>query len=111
MTGGLAWQNTKYAQSAGLQGAKNVAAVLVAADLELFKFDKTNLTIRGSVFPAISEPERVFTSTNVTYYVKFLGNFTWNVSFYGNWDNQPPAYLSGSDYGASSGLGWTFGNP
>jgi len=111
VTGGLAWQNTRYDQSAELPGAQNVAAVLVAADVELFKFDKTNLTIRGSVFPAISEPGRAFTSTNMTYYVKFWGNFTWNLSFYGNWDNQPPAHLSGSDYGASSGLGWTFGNP
>jgi hypothetical protein len=47
----------------------------------------------------------------MTYYVKFFGNFTWNLSFYGNWDNRPPAHLAGSDYGASSGLGWTFGNP
>jgi len=31
------------------------------------------------------------------------------VSFYGNWDNQPPPGFSGSDYGSSSGLSWTFG--
>ena len=30
--------------------------------------------------------------------------------FYGNWDNQPSPTLSGSDYGTSSGLSWTFGN-
>ena len=41
---------------------------------------------------------------------KFFHNFTWNISFYGNWDNQPPAGFSGSNYGTSSGLGWTFGN-
>jgi len=35
---------------------------------------------------------------------------TWNVSFYGSWDNRPPPTFSGSDYGTSSGLGWTFGN-
>jgi hypothetical protein len=84
---------------------------LVASEVEAFKFDKTNLTVQGIVFPAISEPGRLFTNTNMTYYIKFFGNFTWNLSFYGNWDNQPPAHLSGSDYGASSGLGWTFGNP
>ena len=28
---------------------------------------------------------------------------------YGNWDNRPPANFSGSDYGSSSGLSWTFG--
>jgi hypothetical protein len=47
---------------------------------------------------------------NANYYVKFFSNFTWNVSFYGNWDNQPPLHFSGSNYGTSSGLGWAFGN-
>lgn len=110
VTGGLAWQNTKYSQSAELEASQKVAAAMVAADVELFKFDKTNLTVSGSVFPALSEPGRVFTNTNMTYYVKFFGNFTWNFSFYGNWDNQPPPRSAGSNYGTSSGLGWTFGN-
>jgi hypothetical protein len=108
--GGLAWQNTRYTQAAEVNGTQNVAAAMLAADMQLFKFDKTNLTITGSVFPALSQPGRVYANTNVTYYVKFLGNFTWNFSFYGNWDNQPPTHSSGSDYGTSSGLGWTFGN-
>jgi len=32
------------------------------------------------------------------------------ISFYGKWDTQPPAHFSGSDYGTSSGIGWTVGN-
>jgi hypothetical protein len=106
--GGLAWQNTRY--SALEQGTQNTAAVLIGAGAELFKFNKTNLTLKGTVFPAISQPGRVYTNFNATYYVKFLSDFTWNFSFYGNWDNQPPAHFSGSNYGTSSGLGWTFGN-
>lgn len=110
VTGGLAWQNTKYTESAALHGSQNVAAALIAAEMEIFKFDKTNLMVHGSVFPALSEPGRVFTNTDMTYYVKVFGNFTLNLSFYGNWDNNPPPHFSGSNYGASSGLGWTFGN-
>jgi hypothetical protein len=46
---------------------------------------------------------------NAAYYVKLFSNLKWNVSFYGNWDNQPlPGFASG-DYGTSSGLSWTFG--
>jgi len=58
--------------------AKDVldGAFLVGAQVELFKFDKTNLTINASTFPSYSPPGRVFTNTNVTYYVKFLGDFT-----------------------------------
>jgi hypothetical protein len=109
--GGLAWQNTRYSETATVpQSSQNTAAVLIGATAELFKFNKTNLTINASVFPSVSQPGRVYTNTNATYYVKFFSDFTWNLSFYGNWDSQPPAHFSGSNYGMSSGLGWTFGD-
>ncbi len=104
--GGLAFQNTRYSQTATVaQVTQNTAAGLVGATAELFKFNKTNLTITGTVFPAISQPGRVYVNMNATYYLKFYNDFTWNFSFYGNWDNQPPHGFSGSNYGASSGLG------
>ncbi len=108
--GGLAWQNTRYSQSLGGQGNQNVAAALIAGQAKFFVFNKTNLTMNGYVFPAVSEPGRVYVNTSVTYYVKLFGGLNWNVSLYGNWDNQPPQSVSGSDYGARSGLGWSFGN-
>jgi len=108
--GGLAWQNTRYSQSEGVHETQNVAAAMVGTDVKLFKFKQTNLSLDGVAFPALSQPGRVFFTTNVTYYVKFFGKLNWNTSFYGNWDTQPPAHLSGSDYGTSSGLGLTFGN-
>ena len=46
---------------------------------------------------------------NATYYVKLFSNLKWNASFYGNWDSRPPNGLSGSDYGSTSGLSWTYG--
>jgi hypothetical protein len=107
---GLGWQNTRYSQSTNSQGSPNVMAAMVAADLKVFQFDKTNLEVSGTVFPALSDPGRAFFNTNVTYYVKLFRHLTWNVSFYGNWDNQPPSHFSGSDYGTSSGIGWKFGN-
>ena len=110
VTGGLAWQNTSYSQAANLEASQKILGAMVVGNVSLFKFDKTQLTIQDVVFPALSEPGRVFNNTNVTYYIKFFGNFTWNISFYGNWDNQPPPRSSGSNYGTSSGLGWTFGN-
>jgi hypothetical protein len=42
--------------------------------------------------------------------VKLWSKLNWNISFYGNWDNRPPPRFSGSDYGSSSGLSWSFGN-
>ena len=110
LSGGLAWQGTKYEQSSMGLPEQNLAAALIVAKLKLYRFDKTHLDANALLLPAFSDPGRVKFTTNVGYYVKFLGDFTWNISFYGNWDNQPPPGFSGSDYGTSSGLGWKFGN-
>jgi len=109
LMGGLAWQNTQYGQANLTAGTQNLAAALISADMKLFQFNKTNLDVTGLLFPALNQPGRVKFNTNVTYYIKITGDLSWNVSFYGNWDNQPPPHFVGSDYGTSSGLSWTFG--
>jgi hypothetical protein len=107
--GGAAWQETNYQPAIIPLGVQNVASALIATDLRLFRFSKTNLSATAKVLPALSEPGRVRFDTNASYYVKLIHNLSWNVSFYGNWDNRPPPGFSGSDYGTSSGLSWTFG--
>jgi putative salt-induced outer membrane protein YdiY len=108
--GGLGWQNVGYGKNAVGQGTQNTAVGFVATDIKFFKFKKTNLDVTASLIPAISEPGRVHFNTNVVYYVKIVGDLSWNFSFYGSWDSHPPATLPKSDYGTSSGLTWTFGN-
>jgi hypothetical protein len=110
MLGGLAWQNTAYNANIGPEGQHNIMAAAIAAEVKLFKFSKTNLNLSAILLPALSEPGRVQFNTNASYYVKLFSNLKWNLSFYGNWDNRPPPNFSGSDYGSSSGLSWTFGN-
>jgi uncharacterized protein DUF481 len=110
LLGGFAWQRTQYRQSIVPAGTQNVAAGAIALNAKLFKFNKTNLTVSASLFPAISQPGRLYSDLSISYYIKITGNLSWNASFYGNWDNQPPPTFSGSDYGTSSGLSWTFGN-
>ncbi len=106
--GGFAWQNTEYNQSS-LSGTQNLAAGMLAAEVRLFRFNKTNLDFAGVLFPVLTDPGRVKFNMNTTYYIKITSDLSWNISFYGNWDNQPPPHFSGSDYGTSSGLSWTFG--
>ena len=108
--GGLAWQRINYQQKALPSPTQNVASGLVGSDVKLFYFNKTNLTISTYLLPALSEPGRVHFNLNTTYYVKLWSKLTWNISFYGNWDNRPPPGFSGSDYGTSSGVSWRFGN-
>ena len=107
--GGMAWQGTNYEPSIAPQGSQNLLTAVVSADLRIFRFNKTNLNVLATVYPALSQPGRVRFNTTVAYYVKLFSDLSWNVSFYGNWDNRPPATFSGSDYGTSSGLSWTFG--
>ena len=107
--GGFGWQNTKY-NATSAQPNQNVAVGLLATQVKLFKFKKTNLNVTASLFPAISQPGRAYFVINASYYVKLFSNLSWTTSFYGNWDSRPPGQLSGSDYGTNSGLSWTFGN-
>ena len=109
LAGGGAWQNTNYQHSAVQIKDQNLAAGLIYAEGQFFKFSKTNLKVTASLLPALSDPGRVRFNTDVTCHITIFGNLKWNVSFYGNWDNQPPPGFAGSDYGTSSGLSWTFG--
>ena len=106
---GPAWQNTEYKHTSVPIANQNLAAALLYGDAQFFKFSKTNFDVTGAVLPALSDPGHFRFNTNASYYIKIVSNLKWNISFYGNWDNRPPAGLSGSDYGTSSGLSWTFG--
>lgn len=107
--GGFAWQRTAYNESVAPVPPQEVGAGLVSAQVKFFRFNKTNFSLSATAIPALSEPGRIFFNTNATYYIKITGDLSWNISFYGNWDNEPPANFSGSDYGTSSGLTYSFG--
>jgi len=107
--GGMAWQGTHYQSSTVPVGRQALGAALIYSEAQFFKFSKTNLDISVAALPAITDPGRLHFNANAAYYVKLFSNLKWNVSFYGNWDNRPPPGLSGSDYGTSSGISWTFG--
>jgi Protein of unknown function, DUF481 len=108
--GGAAWQNTNYTPTVSAIATQNLTTALIDANAKLFKFDKTNLDLNIILLPALSDPGRIYTAVTTSYYIKITGNLSWNLTFYGNWDNKPPSNLPGSDYGTTSGLSWTFGS-
>jgi len=110
LTGGFAYQRISYQQTVLVAPAENVTSAWISGQAKLFKFDRTNLLVTASLLPALSDPGRVHFNVNTSYYIKIWGKFNFNVSFYGNWDTRPPPGFSGSDYGTSLGLNWTFGN-
>ncbi len=108
--GGVAWQNIAYHEQVVAATNQQVTSALIVGKISLFRFDKTNFDVLATVLPALSEPGRIHTNLNVAYYIKLWSKFTWNLSFYGNWDNRPPPGFSSSDYGTSSGITYRFGN-
>lgn len=110
LIGGIGWQHTSY-DLPDLSGAsQRTTAALIGTDIKFFKFKKAGLDLYASVMPSVSEPGRVFSRLNQTIYYKIYARLTLNISFYGSWDNRPPFGLSGSDYGTTTGIGWTFGS-
>jgi hypothetical protein len=97
-------------EKCGFSGTQNTAVGFVTTEIKAFKFKKTNLDLSAFLILAISDSGRVHFNANAIYYLKVIGDLSWNFSFYGSWDSQPPATLPKSDYGTSSGLSWTFGN-
>ena len=110
LVGGGAWQRVNYQQTILPSTTQDVGAALIGSEVKLYNFNKTTLSSSAQLLPFLSQPGRVQFNLNTAYYVKLWGNFTWNLSLYGNWDNRPPPGFSGSDYGASSGINWKFGN-
>jgi len=110
VAGGFAFQRITYQQNIVTAPTEDVASAWLNAQARLFRFDRTSLVVTTSLLPALSDPGRLHFNLNTSYYIKIWGKFNFDVSFYGNWDNQPPFGFSKSDYGASSGLSWTFGN-
>jgi hypothetical protein len=110
LAAGLAWQGTSYTQSTATleQGYQNIIASYLSGGIQAFKFKKTKLDLVATLMPALSEPGRVRFNTNSTYAIQLINNLWLNFQFYGNWDNRPPVGFSGSDYGTSSGISWTF---
>jgi hypothetical protein len=108
--GGVAWQSTNYTPTVSAIASQNLTTALIDANAKLFKFNKTNLDFNAILLPALSDPGRIYTAVTTSYYIKITGNLSWNLTFYGNWDNKPPANLPGSDYGTTTGLSWTFGS-
>ncbi len=107
---GVAWQNIAYHEQLVPATSQQVTSALIVAKVSLFRFDKTNLDIAATILPALSDPGRIHTNLNVAYYIKLWSKFTWDISFYSNWDNQPPPGFAKSDFGTSSGITYRFGN-
>ena len=110
VVGGMVYQNTNYESSVTTADSEDLLGLMLLGTLSYVRFKQTTLNLTVNAIPSLTDPGRFFFNTNASYFLKLFGTINWNLSFYGNWDTQPPAGTSGNDYGINSGLSWTFGN-
>jgi len=107
LMGGFTWQDTQYDSSTLYPSEKAVAGMIVG-NVQLFVFKKTTLVLDAGVLPVLNQPGRVRFNTNASYSIQIIKNLWWKFTFYGNWDTRPPGNLSGTDFGSTSGISYSF---
>ena len=107
LMGGFTFQDTRYDASTLYPSEKAVAGMVVG-NVTLFVFKKTTLVLTAGLLPVLNQPGRVRFNMNSSYSIQIIKNLWWKFTFYGNWDSRPPGNLSGSDYGSTSGISYSF---
>jgi hypothetical protein len=89
---------------------QNSVEGLFSSSFDLFKLNipMTRLSANVSVFPGITESDRVRVNTDITLRNEIFRDFFWDLSFYSNYDNQPAAGFEKEDFGVITSLGATF---
>ena len=104
LASGLGWQDTFYAD----RPTQNDLVFYIEGGLYLFRFKKTDLTVAPVLFPSITDGGRIRFNLNAKYKIQIISDLWWSISLYGNWDNRPPVGFTGTDYGTSMGLTYSF---
>ena len=108
LTADLAVQQTRYESSMGIRSRSNDLSAMFVADLHVFRFKKSSFDLTASALPVLTESGRIRSYVNTAYSIQIINNLWFKLSFYGNWDNRPPPNFSGSDYGVSSSISYSF---
>lgn len=106
LAGGLAATRERRA---GDTDQSNLEGMLVS-NFSLFYFSptKSDISLNLVLFPGITEPDRLRGNFDVKMRWEIIKDFTWNLTYYLTWDNQPPAGAASSDMGVTTSLGYTF---
>ncbi len=108
VTAYLAVQQTRYESSTKTDSRPNALGAMFAGDLHLFRFKKTSFDLTASALPILTEIGRIRSYANTAYSIQVVSTLWFKLSFYGSWDNRPPSNFSGSDYGVSSSISYSF---
>jgi len=106
--GGVDWNRERYSAEATVGQTGDSAELVFGTQLNFFRFKTTNILATASVYPSMTDPGRVRFDLNTSLKLRVAKDLYWNFSYYLDVDSRPPQGLPKTDYGSSSGLGWTF---
>ncbi len=83
---------------------------LIRSSLDIFKHTVpvTTLTANVSVFPGITQSDRLRVNADLTLRNEIIRSVFWDLSLYGTWDNRPTQGAAKEDYGIVTSLGASF---
>jgi hypothetical protein len=106
--GGIVWNREQYSSEATTGQTGDSAEAVLGTQLNFFRFKTTNILANASVYPSITDPGRVRFNLNTSVKLRIAKDLYWNFGYYLDVDSRPPQNLPKTDYGSTSGLGWTF---
>ena len=105
--GGIAGTREHYSASLGRPETTNADAI-TGADFATFRFNRTDIRSRFSLFPSLTTPGRVRLQATSDLRIKIVKDLWWGFHVYENFDSKPPVRADQNDLGVSTSLGWKF---
>lgn len=104
---GLVGARENYSTEIGKPRATNADA-LAGVDFFTFRFNKTDIRSRLSVFPSLTTPGRTRFQSTSDLRIKIVKDLWWGFHIYESFDSKPPVAADKNDLGVSTTLGWKF---
>lgn len=105
--GGIAGTREHYSESIGRPRSTNADAI-TGVDFATFRFNRTDIRSRFSLFPSLTTPGRMRLQGTSDLRIKIVKDLWWGFHIYENFDSKPPVRADKNDLGVSTTLGWKF---
>ncbi len=105
--GGIAGTREHYSELIGKPRATNADAI-TGVDFVTFRFNRTDIRSRFSLFPSLTTPGRMRLQATSDLRIKIVKDLWWGFHVYENFDSKPPVRADQNDLGVSTSLGWKF---
>lgn len=104
---GVVGTREHYSAEVGQPRTTNADA-LAGVDFLTFRFSRTDITSRFTLFPSLTTPGRMRIQGNSDLRIKIVKDLWLGFHLYENFDSKPPVRADKNDLGVSTSIGWKF---